>query len=202
MSDVKGLFLAPGYGNAAFYVIHVAYGVSASFMEAESANDRTVYFHNVYTDNFAISMQFPSWDAYQAAANWFRLYMAYSADPDTANISPMSVIVPSRNFYGQGVPETGVSFGDHVPAITYPMTINFIGALNPQNPTEVSWAPPASPGINNSTFYPIDNSYAINPGDSALYDQPTPPVAVQPNGSSAQAQTVLPRSSIGRDVPR
>lgn len=183
MSDVKGLFLAPGYGNAAFYVIHVAYGVSSSFVEAESANDRSVYFHNVYTDNFVVSMQFDSWENYNAAANWFRLFMGRAADPDIPSISPMTVMVPSRNFIGQGIPETGVSFGDHVPAITYPMTVSFVGALNSIAPTENSWTPPAKPGVNNSTFYPIDNSYAINPGDSALYDVPTPPVAPTPNNS-------------------
>lgn len=189
MSDINGLFLAPGYGNAAFYVIHVAYGVSSSYVLAESANDRTVYFHNVYTDNFVISMQFDSWDNYQAAANWFRLFMAYSADPNTVNISPMTVMVPSKNFIGMGIPETGVSFGDYVPAITYPMTISFIGALNSYNPTENDYVPPASPGVNNSTFYPIDNSYAINPDDSTLYDVPTPPISVS-SKSSAPANLV------------
>jgi hypothetical protein len=185
MSNVNGLFLAPGYGNAAFYVIHVSYGVSASFVEAEAANDRSVYFHNVYTDNFAISMQFDSWENYNAAANWFRLFMAYSADPDTSSISPMTVVVPSRNFYGQGIPQTGVSFGDHVPAITYPMTVSFVGALSSVAPTENDFVPPTKPGLGNSTFYPIDNSYAINPTDSDLYDQPTPPVAVTTNNSAA-----------------
>ena len=183
MSDINGLFLAPGYGNAAFYVIHLSYGVSASYELAEAARDRTVYFHNVFTANFIATLQFDSWEAYQAASDWFSLFMAYSSDPDINNISPMTVIVPSKNFVGQGIPETGVSFGDHVPAITYPMTVNFVGALNSFNPTENSWTPPAKPGINNSTFYPIDNSYAINPDDATLYDQPTPPTAVSSNNS-------------------
>jgi hypothetical protein len=181
VSDLNGLFLAPGYGNATFYVIHVAYGVSSSYVEAESVTDRTVYFHNVYTDNFVISMQFDSWASYQGAADWFSAYMSMAADPDTLNISPMTVMVPSRNFIGVGIPETGVSFGDHVPAITYPMTVSFVGALNSTNPTENDYGSPAKPGINNSTFYPIDNSYAINPDDSTLYDVPTPPVAVSSN---------------------
>ena len=177
--DVNGLFLAPGYGNAAFYVIHVAYGVAASVMEAESAHQRTAYFHNVYADNFVISMQFNSWDNYNAAANWFSAYMLAAATSDGA-ISPMTVVVPSRNFVGVGVPETGVSFGDHVPAITYPMTVSFVSAVDSQSPTEISWVPPEKPGPANSSFYPLDNG-ASPYYDSVLYDTPTPPVALTPN---------------------
>jgi len=191
MSDLNSLFLAPGYGNAAFYVIHVAYGVSSSYVEAEAAHDRSVYFHNVYTDNFIISLQFNSWAAYHAGADWFSFYMAKAADPDNMNISPMTVMVPSRNFVGVGIPETGVSFGDHVPAITYPMSVSFVGTLNTITPTENDYGPPAKPGVNNSTFYPIENSYAINPSDSTLYDVPTPPVAVTSN-------TSVPANLIGK----
>jgi hypothetical protein len=182
MSDVNGLFIAPGYGNAAFYVIHVAYGVAASVMEAESANQRTAYFHNVYADNFVISMQFNSWENYNAAALWFSGFMLAAVASDGA-ISPMTVAVPSRNFVGVGVPETGVSFGDHVPAITYPMTVSFVSALDAQTPTEVSWVPPANPGPANSSFYPLDNG-ASPYYDSVLFDAPTPPVAATPNNGA------------------
>jgi len=182
MSNVNGLFIAPGYGNAAFYVIHVAYGVAASVKEAESANDRTAYFHNVFADNFVISMQFNSWENYNAAADWFSFYMLAAANADTP-ISPMTVVVPSRNFMGVGIPETGVSFGDHVPAITYPMTVSFVSALDSQAPTEISWAPPQNPGPANSSFYPLDNG-ASPYYDSVLFDAPTPPVTATPNNGA------------------
>ncbi len=184
MTDQNALLLAPGYGNALFYVTHVAYGVASSADQAESANDRTMYFKNVFTDDFYVSFVFNSWEAYQDGANWFSLYMALAADPDNTSIAPMTVYVPSRNFIGQGIPETGVSFGDHVPAITYPMTISFIGSLSSIAPTEQDWNPPAKPGTANTSFYPIQNSYGINPGDAAIYDQPPPPTSVTPNASA------------------
>lgn len=182
MSEENGLFLAPGYGNAAFYVIHVAYGVASSVMQSESANNRTAYFHNVFADNFVVSMEFNSWESYNAAATWFQGYMTQAADPNTTSISPMTVTVSSRNFIGVGIPETGVSFGDHVPAITYPMTVSFVSAVDSQAPTEISWAPPQNPGPANSSFYPLDNG-ASPYYDSVLYDNPTPLVAATPNNS-------------------
>jgi hypothetical protein len=182
--DGRGLFIAPGFGNAAFYVIHVAYGVAASVQEAESAHQRTAYFHNVYADNFVVSMQFDSWENYNAAANWFSDFMLAASTADGA-ISPMTVVVPSRGFVGVGIPETGVSFGDHVPAITYPMTVSFVSAIDALAPTEVSWVPPANPGPANSSFYPLDNG-ASPYYDSVLFDAPPAPVTVNPTSSPTQ----------------
>jgi hypothetical protein len=184
MSNVNGFFLAPGYGNAAFYVTHVAYGVASSVDQGESANFRTAYFHNVWTADFYLSLVFNSWDAYQAGADWFRAYMMAASDPNNTSISPMTVVVPSKNFYSQGIPEMGISYGDHVPAITYPMTVSFVASVSSIAPTEIDYAPPTSLGPNNSKFSPIQNSYGINPGDAALYDPVFPPAAVTPDNSA------------------
>ena len=144
MSNVNGIFMAPGFGNAAFYVTHVAYGVASSVDEAEAANFRTAYFHNVWTADFYISLVFNSWDAYQAGADWFRGYMTSASDPNNTSLSPMTVVVPSKNFYSQGIPEMGISYGDHVPAITYPMTVSFVASVSSISPTEMDDAPPTS----------------------------------------------------------
>lgn len=126
----NGLFLAGGYGSAMFVVTQIAYGAETVFQEGESATERTVYFRNVVDDNFVVTMEFDSWAAKTAAANWFQTYMRAVADPDTNTVSPMFVSVPSRNFFKVGIPQTGVSFGEEVAQIVYPMTVVFVGTAD------------------------------------------------------------------------
>jgi hypothetical protein len=144
-----------------------------------------MYFRNVINDNFIVSLVFNSWDAYQAAANWFRMYMTLAADPNSPGVSPMVVQVPSRNFYGVGIPETGVSFGDHVPAITYPMNISFTGTQDAYSPNENDYAVPTNSSMQdagNPYFYPLAVQLQAGQDTGAqLYDNPVVPIpAIQP----------------------
>jgi hypothetical protein len=185
----NGSFSASGYGTAEFYVNHIAYGVEAIFSDADARAERTVYFHNVVNDNFVISMVFNSWASYNAAANWFRGYMSQAADPENQGVSPMVVQVPSRNFIGIGIPETGISYGDHVPAITYPMTVSFTGASDYSQASEISYTPPQNSSIydaGNPYFYPLGIQLAspYQSVDAQTYDSnvtPLPPTPAAPS---------------------
>ncbi len=192
MSKYNAWFGATGYGSRQFYVTHVQYGVETITRQVEGANDRSIYFRNVINDNFVVSLVFESWSAYQAGGQWFQGYMAQAADPNT-NISPMVVQVASKNFLGTGIPETGVSFGDHVGAIIYPVTISFTGTSNYANATEANYQPPVSvsptPGAGNQNYYPLDYSTTNGSSsavESALFDAPPTTVAPYPtyNGYS------------------
>ena len=191
-------FGATGYGNAGYCVIHVAYGVEAVYQLSESARQRTAYFRNVTDDNFVVTIEFDSWDDYQAAASWFQGYAQQAADPNNTSVSAMAVIVPSMNFAQLGIPVTGVSFGDQVGEITYVMSIEFTGASDSVAPSDsavkatndfTNLSPSPTSYLDASQYFFPWSLPGTNPSasvsDTALYDAPIVPLNTKSTPSAS-----------------
>lgn len=186
MAGENGVFGAGSPDNTAvFRVSNIAYGISGVYTTTESRYDRTAYFNAVVQDNFIVTLQFVSWQEYVNAASFFFAYMTAQTNAySTGDVQPMGVIVPDRNFFGVGMPQSGITFGDQVGELVYAMDIPFIGTTNnvgitdkTQNetvPASQDWD--GNDGSHN--FYPwgTQSTAALSPpnagtsADAALFD--------------------------------
>ena len=98
----------------------------------------------------------------------------------------MGVTIPSMNFSALGIPSVGISHGDMVGELTYPMTIQFVGTSD-TNLAQGSSYTQAQYNGEAQYFYPsgVQNGSDTSSTDSILYDLPSPITSVGQNNTGA-----------------
>ncbi len=111
----------------------------------------------------------------------------------------MAVMVPSFNFAGLGVPTTGLSHGDMIGELVYPVTIEFVG-LDSLDFTQGSSFTQAAFHGQSQYFYPsgVQTGSDSSSPDAILYDLPAPTNTTKGGQSNTGTGIVQP---IGTGTP-
>lgn len=106
----------------------ISYGVDIVSTEDTGRTGKS--FNPMYTDSnaFAILLVFTSYAEAQATMNWFKSYVDDVLN-DRADV--MRVRIDAREFDRVGVPQSGMTFGQHVGQYVWTSTIQFVGARDP-----------------------------------------------------------------------
>jgi hypothetical protein len=183
VSGQNSIFGASGFagtsslqsGTAFFRVTRISHGINIDYNEEEAASLHTLYLDRQIDDNFSVTILCVGHAEYEQAVQWFEAYGAFVTSPTNSAISPMAVIVPSFNFAALGVPTVGLSHGDMVGELVYPVTIEFVG-LDSLDFTQGSTYTQAAYHGQSQFFYPsgVQTGSDTSSTDSILYDLPAP----------------------------
>lgn len=150
----NGVLSVAGYGEYVVTVTSISYGVQVVSGAADEArNHRAFYMSKRTGGRFSLGLVFTSQRDYAKFGKWIQGYGKLVTEPNA--IGAMRVMVPVRGFDRVAVPVAGVTFGDSVGQITYPMVLQFDGAREAgdfKSPV-VSTFEQAQTGIEESKFF-------------------------------------------------
>lgn len=126
----QGILAANGYGGIGVTVLNLNYGVKIISSEGQSRNSKALYTRAKTSGSFSITICFNSYENFNRTMTWMKTYGSKLSTPDTT-AGPMRCLVPVRGFDKTGIPVDGVTFGDRVGNIRWPVTLNFIGVSDP-----------------------------------------------------------------------
>ncbi len=123
----NGLLSVAGYGEYRVTVTSISYGVQVvAGAPDEARNHRAFYMSKRTGGRFSLGLVFTSQADYGNFGRWIQGYGMKVSNPNA--IGAMRVTVPVRAFDRVAVPVAGVTFGESVGQITYPMVLQFDGA--------------------------------------------------------------------------
>lgn len=125
----NALLSASGWGAIYVKVKSVDHGMNVVTDLSTQRYSRTIYIKTQISDSFTLAIVCSSSGEYDALGEWVRGYARAASDPD-GSVGPVHVVVPSRNFDKIAVPNS-MTFGDFVEAVTYKVSIGFVGASDP-----------------------------------------------------------------------
>ncbi len=151
------LLSARAYGEYRVCVVGLKHGVHIiNGGIDQTRNGRTIYFQKVSTGSFILFLSFNSHEFYQDFCRWLQDYGRLASTPNTP-VGTMRAIIPSMGFDKVGVPTTGISFGNQVGNLTFPMVLDFSGAreaLDFSSPSISKFVGPAEDTTQGQFFYP------------------------------------------------
>lgn len=130
----NGYLTASGWGTLYVRVMTIGHGMSViSSGTAYSRGGRELYLTRRTSGSFGATFLCTSFQEYRDFGTWIKEYGQRLA-VDAPTVGPVRVVCPSRNFDKVAVPN-GITFGDRVDAVTYPISINFMGSRDPVSMT-------------------------------------------------------------------
>lgn len=209
MAGENSIFGASGFGGttaipggvAFFRVTRVSHGINIDYNEEEQATLHTLYLDRQIDDNFSVTILCVGHNEYENAVQWFEAYGSFVTNADNSNISPMSVVVPSVNFAGLGVPTVGMSHGDMIGELVYPVTLEFVG-LDSLDFTQGSTYTQAQFHGQSQYFYPsgVQTGADTSSTDAILYDLP-PATTTPGKGQSNTGAGIVQPIGTGQPPP-
>lgn len=165
---------ASKWGTIYVKILQIGHGVHIASSTVQTRFSRALYATKRTSGTFGLVIVCSSYDEYDSLGKWITGYGRKAASTE-GGVGPVRVVVPSRNFDKVAIP-SGVTFGDAVGAITYPVSINFTGARDPVPHTPgfiSSFSLPTGRDVDPALpyFYPGGTQLAgAAKGDDALYD--------------------------------
>lgn len=124
---------APGYGSYNLLVTALGYGKNIVASEAEGRRTKTFYTQVATSGQWFVEVLFLTHAEMGNFGLWLINYYNKIIDlASTSALLPMTVSVTSRNFHKVGYPVSTIDFGDEVGKVTYPLTLNFVSASDPE----------------------------------------------------------------------
>jgi hypothetical protein len=176
-------------GNDSRFVrcITIQHGTDIIASEDQGRLGRTFYPNHTDQTQFSIELVFVHWEEYNDLGVWLKSYMS---DVLSEKASAMRVRCDLREFDRLGVLAGGVSFGDHVGAVTYGMALTFLGArdaITIKSPAVSSFGGSASTDYDQygRYFYPAGTQLGADNAAAQFYDDVPSGVNV-PGGTTPQ----------------
>lgn len=134
--------LVPGYGILRLHAQAVAFGISIVANESESRHRKAMYVTAKTSGSFNLSLAFYTHHEY---AEFGRIMLHYGNNLTRGIVgSPCRVMIPSlldsktgKPFDRNGIPRSGVPFGERVGELVPKVTLSFIGTSDPYSPVGV-----------------------------------------------------------------
>lgn len=122
------------YGERRVVVTRLAFGMELITSSNEDQSRAAKQFHTakVAYGSFHIGITFTSWEARESFNQWVETYIRRLTNPGRQYLYPMKVTIPARNFERIGIPSGAIRYGDEVARATYPVTMSFHAAIDPQ----------------------------------------------------------------------
>jgi len=165
----NALLTATGWGSIYVKVKAIDHGIFIVSDTSVQRFSRSLYVKKRAGGSFTLAIVCSTYAEYKALGDWIRGYGQIAADPDGA-VGPVRVMVPDRKFDKIAIPQS-VSFGDNYSAVTYKISIAFVGANDPVPHSAdfvSSFSMPAAVGTDLPYFYPAGRP--LTGTVDALYD--------------------------------
>lgn len=152
----------------------VSHGAVMVYEESQARTRRAFFPHRRADDKFSINIMLIGQKERKSFVNWLYGYAQFILDTDLAvgQFPPMTVNIPSRNFFKPGIPMTGIEWGDHVGSMVWNHAVIFESIPAQVAVSKSSQWRDVNGGIDpaNSFFYPFQDQLS---GDKApaVYQQ-------------------------------
>ena len=123
-------FLSGGaFGSYAVWGVGLNHGVAFTSREDTGRVNRAVYTTHVHRQDFTVDIAFPTYEAFNAFADWLERYAQALLD---GGATAMQVTCPQRNFSQVGIPN-GITRGDTSGTVVYRVSLGFSAASDPED---------------------------------------------------------------------
>lgn len=123
-------FLSGGaFGSYAVWGVGLNHGVAFTSREDTGRVNRAVYTTHVHRQDFTVDIAFPTYEAFNAFADWLERYAQALLD---GGATAMQVTCPQRNFSQVGIPN-GIARGDTSGTVVYRVSLGFSAASDPED---------------------------------------------------------------------
>ena len=121
----------PNWSSRSIMITGLGFGKTVASSESEARRMKAFYSKRATSGLWFVEAIFTTYEEYMDFQSWLLLYYNRISDPRLAPLNPMTVKVPKRNFEKVGYPVAELNFGDYVDRVTYPITLNFVSASEP-----------------------------------------------------------------------
>jgi hypothetical protein len=114
----------------------LGHGMTMVADSSSARNARAYYPHRPTPSRFYLRVLLKGYSERKAFADWMQSYANLVMNPGLAagdSFPDMGVLLPSRNFYREGVPLSGFEWGDNVGAMLWTPVITFECTREPQD---------------------------------------------------------------------
>lgn len=127
-------------GSVDVRVDSITHGTTINSQESIASQAKTFYPLKISESPFIIRIQHRTKSERNVLNNWMREYMVKASTHSSGVAGYLTVSVPSRRFYRQGVVEGTLGMGDSVTmrGTIYTTTLNFIASTDPAARVDVS----------------------------------------------------------------
>lgn len=136
--------IIPNWGTRKIMITGLGYGKTVAASETEARRLKAFYSKRATSGLWFVEAIFTTYAEYMDFQEWFLRYYNRISDPNMTPLNPVTVRVPSRKFEKVGYPVAQLDFGDYVNRVTYPITLNFVSASDPDVTAQSAskYAPP------------------------------------------------------------